>query len=145
MSANDRDKCLGEVKLLQSFNHPSIINYFDSFIQDNQLYIAIEWADKGDFKKLLTKHKKEGEHLEEAKIVEYLRSLASALQHMHERRIIHRDLKPANILYFSEGVKVGDLGLGRILSEETLMIYSAVGTPLYMSPEVCRNINIKIF
>ena len=48
-----------------------------------------------------------------------------------------RDLKPANIFLMSNGrVKVGDLGLGRFLSEETLELFTKVGTPLYMSPEI---------
>lgn len=59
---------------------------------------------------------------------------------MHEKRIIHRDLKPANILIFSDGsFKLGDLGLGRYMSDETFKAFSKVGTPLYMSPEVIRN------
>jgi len=59
---------------------------------------------------------------------------------MHEKRIIHRDLKPANILIFSDGIfKLGDLGLGRYMSDETFKAFSQVGTPLYMSPEVIRN------
>jgi serine/threonine protein kinase len=59
---------------------------------------------------------------------------------MHEKRIIHRDLKPANILIFSDGsLKLGDLGLGRYMSDETFKAFSKVGTPLYMSPEVIRN------
>jgi len=63
--------------------------------------------------------------------------MASALQHMHDKRIMHRDLKPANIFISLEGeLKLGDLGLGRALSSQTFEAYSRVGTPLYMSPEV---------
>ncbi|POM76380.1 NEK protein Kinase [Phytophthora palmivora] len=52
---------------------------------------------------------------------------------------MHRDLKPANIFLTLKGVvKVGDLGLGRYLSENTIEARSKVGTPLYMSPEVLR-------
>lgn len=62
---------------------------------------------------------------------------SSALKQMHEKRIMHRDLKPANIFISQDGnLKVGDLGLGRIFSSETIEAYSKVGTPLYMSPEV---------
>jgi serine/threonine protein kinase len=46
---------------------------------------------------------------------------------MHARRIMHRDLKPANIFLTLEGqVKVGDLGLGRSLSEDTMVAHSKV-------------------
>ena len=65
--------------------------------------------------------------------------LTSALKHMHSSRIIHRDIKPSNILVTSSGaLKLGDLGLGRYLGDESLMAFSQVGTPLYMSPEVLR-------
>ena len=58
---------------------------------------------------------------------------------MHDRRIMHRDLKPANIfLTLDSTVKVGDLGLSRELSQDTIQAHSKVGTPLYMSPEVLR-------
>lgn len=61
----------------------------------------------------------------------------SALKHMHDKRIMHRDLKPANIFIAGDGnLKIGDLGLGRVFSTETIEAYSKVGTPLYMSPEV---------
>ena len=33
-------------------------------------------------------------------------------------------------------IKLGDLGLGRYLSEATIMAFTKVGTPLYMSPEM---------
>lgn len=136
MNESERAKCLGEVKLLQSLDHPGIVKYLDSFITENKLFIAIEWADKGDLKKLIRKHEQEKEKIDENIIFEYLKILSSALLYMHKKRIMHRDLKPANILYFSDGVKVGDLGLGRYMSDSTCMAYSKVGTPLYMAPEV---------
>ena len=45
-------KYLQEVDLLKRVSHPNIVKYFDSFISNNELYIAIEWADKGEVKKL---------------------------------------------------------------------------------------------
>ena len=58
---------------------------------------------------------------------------------MHHSRIIHRDIKPSNVLIMSSGrVKLGDLGLGRYLDHESVLAFSQVGTPLYMSPEVLR-------
>ncbi|KAH8061616.1 serine/threonine kinase [Aureococcus anophagefferens] len=44
---------------------------------------------------------------------------------MHEQRILHRDLKPANVFLTLNGtVKVGDLGLGRMMSEHTFEAHS---------------------
>ena len=136
------EKCLQEVNLLKRVNHPNIIKYLDSFISQNELYIAVEWADKGDVKRLIKKYKQEGDEIDETKVIEYTREIAAGLNHMHEQRVIHRDLKPANILITSDGIfKLGDLGLGRIMNTETIKTFSKVGTPLYMAPEVINNTN----
>lgn len=103
----------------------------------NELFIAVEWAEKGDLKLLIKKGIEEDIHFPERKIWEYIHQIASALAHMHEKRIMHRDLKPANIFIDGLGnLKVGDLGLSRQLSSQTFEAFSRVGTPLYMSPEV---------
>jgi NIMA (never in mitosis gene a)-related kinase len=52
---------------------------------------------------------------------------------------MHRDLKPANIFIdVNDNLKLGDLGLGRDFTSQTMEAYSRVGTPLYMSPEVLQ-------
>jgi serine/threonine protein kinase len=58
---------------------------------------------------------------------------------LHQKRILHRDIKARNIFLDSElNVKIGDLGLGRELGPASRFAYTAVGTPLYFSPEMCQ-------
>lgn len=58
---------------------------------------------------------------------------------MEQARIMHRDLKPANIFIdANDNLKLGDLGLGRQFTSQTMEANSRVGTPLYMSPEVLK-------
>ena len=103
----------------------------------NELFIAVEWAEKGDLKLVVKRAIEEEVSFPEKRIWEYVHQIAGALQHMHEKRIMHRDLKPANIFIDQQGnLKVGDLGLSRQLSSQTFEAFSRVGTPLYMSPEV---------
>ncbi|KAG3121495.1 hypothetical protein PI125_g306 [Phytophthora idaei] len=139
MNLKAREKTLKEVRLVQSVSHPNIIQYLDAFVQNNELYIAFEWAEAGDLKRQVRKANEKGVRFDERTIWRYFTQLCGAILYLHQNRIMHRDLKPANIFLTLKGVvKVGDLGLGRYLSENTMEARSKVGTPLYMSPEVLR-------
>lgn len=139
MNVKAREKTLKEVRLVQSVRHPNIIQYLDAFVQNNELCIAFEWAEAGDLKRQIRKANEKEVRFDERTIWRYFTQLCGALLYLHQNRIMHRDLKPANIFLTLKGViKVGDLGLGRYLSANTLEARSKVGTPLYMSPEVLR-------
>ena len=66
--------------------------------------------------------------------------LLEGLSYLHASRILHRDIKPANIFLDESGaIKIGDLGLGRILGSKSVVARTGVGTPLYFSPELCQD------
>ena len=139
MPEKKRNKCLKEVRLLASLDHSNIIRCFQSFVLDSNLFLVLEWAEAGDLKRQIRKANERSSRFHERLIWSYFSQLADAVAHMHEHRIMHRDLKPANIFLTAQAkVKVGDLGLGRHFSEKTEHVFSKVGTPLYMSPEVLQ-------
>ena len=74
----------------------------------------------------------------EHRIVPWTVQIAQALQYIHSQRILHRDLKCANI-FLAKGdiVKVGDFGTAAQLEHTLEMKNTCVGTPYFMSPEVC--------
>jgi len=62
------------------------------------------------------------------------------LQYIHHKRILHRDIKTSNIFLTSNGtVKIGDFGISKVLENTLDQASTVVGTPYYMSPEVCEN------
>jgi serine/threonine-protein kinase len=71
---------------------------------------------------------------------------ARAVEDAHRHGIIHRDLKPSNLFLAVEGatrvVKLLDFGISKLSSEDANNVTqtrSAIGTPLYMSPEQVRS------
>lgn len=63
-----------------------------------------------------------------------------ALEYIHGRKVLHRDIKASNIfLTGNNTVKLGDFGISRVLENTWDAAQTVVGTPYYMSPEVCEN------
>ena len=56
-----RDSCLKEVQLHQGLDHPNIVKYLNWFIDNklNELFIAVEWAEKGDLKLIMKRAQEE--------------------------------------------------------------------------------------
>lgn len=77
--------------------------------------------------------------IEEVEILEKFSQLVSAIRYMHSRNVLHRDLKTANIFLTKEGmVKIGDFGISKVMSTQQVGAVTVVGTPYYISPEMCE-------
>lgn len=48
MDARSREKCLKEIRLVQSLDHPNIIRYLDGFFENKQLVLIFEYAEAGE-------------------------------------------------------------------------------------------------
>eukprot|EP00191_Tetraselmis_sp_GSL018_P018627 CAMPEP_0177591260 /NCGR_PEP_ID=MMETSP0419_2-20121207/7897_1 /TAXON_ID=582737 /ORGANISM="Tetraselmis sp., Strain GSL018" /LENGTH=724 /DNA_ID=CAMNT_0019081979 /DNA_START=126 /DNA_END=2300 /DNA_ORIENTATION=+ len=131
-----RAEVLNEIQILSKLGHPNITKYYGSFIEDGVLNVVMEYADNGS----LFQHIQRARHpLSEAQIVKFFVQLLLALQHLHSKNILHRDIKTKNIFVTKRmQVKLGDFGLAKMLGSASSFAQSAVGTPYYLSPELCN-------
>uniref|UniRef100_A0A1B6CD91 non-specific serine/threonine protein kinase n=1 Tax=Clastoptera arizonana TaxID=38151 RepID=A0A1B6CD91_9HEMI len=123
---------------MSSLNHPNVIKYIHSFLNDDCLVIIMEYATKGTLNDYLNQQK--GKLLSQEKILHIFGQLCLALQYLHSKNILHRDITTNNILLtgcYQHVIKLSDFGLSKVLSSKSRNS-SLVGTPCYLSPELCQ-------
>ncbi|XP_072317974.1 serine/threonine-protein kinase Nek4 [Eucyclogobius newberryi] len=138
-SRRERRSAEQEAQLLSQLRHPNIVTYRESWEGDDcLLFIVMGFCEGGDLYHRLKQQK--GELLPERQVVEWFVQIAMALQYLHERNVLHRDLKTQNIFLTKTNIiKVGDLGIARVLENQNDMASTLIGTPYYMSPELFSN------
>ncbi len=141
-----KDQAIKEVKFMRTLHHPNIVSYRDYFLVQGEmvttLYIVMEFAAGGDLGKVIKEAKKSppGFRFSETEIIDWMVQMCLALKHCHNRKIIHRDIKTDNMfLSDSKEIKLGDFGVSRNLIDTLDTAGTQVGTPYYLSPEICRN------
>lgn len=132
-----KTSALNEVKILSSLDNPYVVKYFDSFVEKNLLNIVMEYCEGGD----LANHIRGqlGRPLPENKIWKFFIQMCIGLNYIHSKKILHRDIKSMNIfLAKEEEIRIGDLGVAKAMAETANFAHTMVGTPYYLSPEMCE-------
>jgi len=139
LSAIEKDDILNEINLLGQLNHPSIIQYVASFVRNNKHHIVMEYATGGSLFQVIKET--DGIAFNEDNIWEWFAQLAQALEYVHSQNILHRDIKTQNILLWDENrrvIKLADFGIAKVIKSQLNLAKTLVGTPYYLSPELCE-------
>jgi tetratricopeptide (TPR) repeat protein len=123
-----------EARMLAQIDHPNLITIYD-FGRDEETgchYYTMNLIEGPPIAQL--------EAVSSEETCRYFLDALSALAQLHARGIVHRDIKPQNIFLSPDGRAIlGDLGIARVEGASGLTrTGTAIGTPLYMSPEQAR-------
>jgi len=135
--AEAKQKFLEEVRVLARFRHPSIVQVYTHFEENQTGYMVMEFLQG----KTLAEVVAENGPLSEKDAVRFIDSIGQALSIVHKANIVHRDVKPENIILCDDGhVVLIDFGLTKQEVADTkgtrpLTGTSAVGTDGYAPPE----------
>ena len=134
------DSVKNEAKILSSLKSKYVVEYYDSFEENNCLNIIMEYCEGGDLGTYISNYQKMNSNtsLNEDFIWKVFIQICFGLYDIHKQNILHRDLKSLNIFLTKDfQVKIGDLGVARVL-QNTQYASTFIGTPLYLSPEICE-------
>ena len=134
-----------EARATSAIAHPGIVQIFDCEIDaSGRPYIVMELLEG---ETLAARLARQGA-LPPLVVARLARSLADALDAAHAKGIVHRDLKPENMFVQREppdSIKLVDFGIAKLAGDlQAGQVHktrsgAVMGTPLYMSPEQCRD------
>ncbi|XP_071304432.1 serine/threonine-protein kinase Nek5 isoform X1 [Agelaius tricolor] len=139
MPVKEKEASEKEVILLAKMKHANIVTFYASLQEENKLYIVMEYCDGGDLMKRI--NMQHGVLFDEDQILSWFVQISLGLKHIHDKKILHRDVKAQNVFLRNNGkvAKLGDFGIARQLNSTTEFAHTCVGTPYYLSPEICEN------
>jgi serine/threonine-protein kinase len=133
-----RDRFVRESQLAASLDHPHVITIFEAGEAEGHLFIAMQYVDGTDLRRLL----REVGRLDPARAIAVLRQTADALDAAHARGLVHRDVKPGNVLIAHGGgareqVFLTDFGLTKRATSHSGVTGTGqfIGTVDYAAPE----------
>ncbi|KNE65421.1 NEK protein kinase [Allomyces macrogynus ATCC 38327] len=132
-----------EPQLLAAVRHPNVVRLLDWAADDARVVMVTEYANAGDLSQYLQGRAAASRALSPTSILAIFTQLCLGVRALHEHGILHRDIKTKNIFLHVVArsavlVKLGDFGIAKPLTSPWDATTTAIGTPYYLAPEVCR-------
>lgn len=132
-----KERFLREARSMASLNDPHIIQIYFIGEHEGQTFFVMEFVEGESLGSLL----KRGGKLRPEHAARVIFQTAMGLATAHDKGVIHRDIKPGNLMVTSRGaIKIADFGIALVTQDFSKKLTSTgefVGTPGYLSPEVC--------
>ncbi|MBN8738886.1 MAG: hypothetical protein BGP24_13190 [Lysobacterales bacterium 69-70] len=132
-----KERFLREARSMASLNDPHIIQIYFIGEHEGQTFFVMEFVEGESLGSLL---KRDGK-LRPEQAARVIYQTAMGLATAHDKGVIHRDIKPGNLMVTSRGaIKIADFGIALVTQDFSKKLTSTgefVGTPGYLSPEVC--------
>ena len=133
-----------EAYVLAMLNHPNIVRTFEAGVQDDKLFIAMEYIDGRDLDELAQRCKRTRQAIPIPVVLHIIGEILKGLAYAHDLTdadgnrlsLVHRDVNPANVFLSYDGhVKLGDFGVAAIAAGNVEKSRELAGKAGYFAPE----------
>src|SRR5687767_6370314 len=131
-----KERFLREARSMAALNDPHIIQIYFIGEDDGQPFFAMEFVEGESLSSYLKRETRMAPREAARAVYQTAQGLATA----HDKGVVHRDIKPGNLMLDQKGrIKIADFGIAfqNGLSKKLTSTGEFVGTPGYLSPEVC--------
>jgi len=132
-----------EANIMLLLDHVHIVKCYEWFLDNNDLMISmiLEFCNGGSLQERIVSTMKKQEHFSNQLVGKWTAQITSAVAYIHQQRILHRDLKSENVFLLKDDtIKLGDFGISKDLNHTLDKASTCVGTPCYLSPELCQDV-----
>ncbi len=122
-----------EAQVVAALRHPNIVAIYEVGEHHGNHFLSLEFVEGRSFAELARERP-----LPAKRAAGYLKIIAEAVEHAHQRGVLHRDLKPSNILLdVFDQPRVTDFGLAKLANSDLGLTVAGqvAGSPNYMPPE----------
>jgi len=127
-----------EAEILSKFNCDNIVKYYDTFKDNNNIYILMEFCSGNNLRNFIDKNKNNKVSIGENIVYNIVKQICIGIKEIHNKKIVHRDLKPENIFINDNMIiKIGDFGISKQLDiYHTQITKNKEGSYDYIAPEI---------
>ncbi|CEH12118.1 kinase-like protein [Ceraceosorus bombacis] len=122
-----------EIEIQMNLRHPNVLRIYGYFTDQGRIFMALEFAARGEMYKIMSKLR--NGKWSEPEAGAFAGQMADGLAYLHSKNVIHRDIKPENLLIgLDNKLKIADFGWSVHAPGDRRT--TQCGTLDYMAPEL---------